>query len=101
MTTGSSFVFGLARIAREHLQAVETRQLQIEQHQLRQPAVAAPGVRARREQIIERLDAVAGDDDLVRDLALAERAQRQLHVVRVVLDQQDLVHRAPRASARA
>ena len=47
------------------------------------------GVRVAAVQIVERLGAVAHDDDFVREVDLAERRQRQLDVVRVVFRQHD------------
>src|ERR1051326_7221892 len=49
-----------------------------------------PGVTAVAEKEVERFGAVASHEYLVRNVTLLERAQRQLLVVRVVLDQQDL-----------
>src|SRR6185503_16432802 len=44
------------------------------------------------EEIIERLDPVARHDNLICDIALGERTERQVHIVRVVFDQQYFVH---------
>src|SRR5215211_1806763 len=44
---------------------------------------------AAREQVIERLDPIAGDHDLVLDAGLLERPQGEQLVVGVVLDQED------------
>jgi hypothetical protein len=43
------------------------------------------------EQVVERLDAVAGDDHLVQDVALLEGAKRESLVVRAVLNKEDRV----------
>ena len=50
----------------------------------------AAGVRAVAEQEFDRLDAVAHHHDLVREIVLAQAEQRQLFVVPVVLDQQNV-----------
>ena len=51
-------------------------------------AIAA-GVLAGAEEIVQRLHAVVGDDDLVQDVALLEGEQGQFLVVGIVFDQQD------------
>ena len=43
---------------------------------------------AAREQVVEGLDPVAGDDDLVRDVVLSERPQGEQLVVGIVFDQE-------------
>src|SRR3712207_3331590 len=56
------------------------------------------GVRARAEEVVEGLDAVAGNHHLARDVVLPERPQREELLVGVVLDQQyDLVRHPERA----
>ena len=54
-------------------------------------------VLAVAEQEFDRFDAVAHHDDVVRKIVLAQAEQRQLLVVRIVLDQQNvaLAHRPP------
>jgi hypothetical protein len=47
------------------------------------------GLRPAEEEVVQRLDAIAGDDHRVEHVALLERAQRQRLVPRVVFDQQD------------
>jgi len=49
----------------------------------------APGVSAGAEEEIDRFAAVAGDDDLVREVGLAQRAQGKFLIVRIVLDEED------------
>src|SRR5205823_11935945 len=73
----------------QHFEAVHLGQLQVEQDHARHDADLAPGVTALAKEKVERLGAVARHEQLVRDVALLERAQRQLLVLRVVLDQQD------------
>jgi hypothetical protein len=49
-------------------------------------------VRAQAKEIVQRLGAIARDDDVVLDVVLLERAEGQRLVVGVVLDEQnDLV----------
>jgi len=47
----------------------------------------APGVSAGAEEEIDRFAPVASDDDLVREIGLAQRAQRKFLVGRIVLDE--------------
>src|SRR5437764_88295 len=49
----------------------------------------------RVEEEFQRLRPVAGDEHLMREIAGLEGAQGQLHIARVVLDQQDLDFRRP------
>jgi hypothetical protein len=49
----------------------------------------APGVFAGAEEEIDRLAPVAGDDDFVREVGLAQRAQRKFLVSRIVLDEEN------------
>ena len=41
-------------------------------------------------KIIQRLRAVADDRDLVGQMVLLQRGQRQFHILRIVFDQQDV-----------
>ncbi len=49
-----------------------------------------PGPRALAEDVVERLGAVAGDADVVREPRKAQGAQREVKVLGVVLDEEDL-----------
>jgi hypothetical protein len=49
----------------------------------------ALGVSAGAEEEIDRLAAVASDDDFVREIDLAQRAQRKFLVGRIVLDEEN------------
>jgi len=49
----------------------------------------APGVSAGAEEEIDRFAPVASDDDLVREVGLAQRAQRKFLVGRIVLDEEN------------
>jgi hypothetical protein len=49
----------------------------------------APGVSAGAEEEIDRFAAVASDDDLVREVGPAQRAQRKFLVGRIVLDKEN------------
>jgi len=49
----------------------------------------ALGVSAGAEEKIDRFAAVASDGDFVREIGLAQRAQRKFLVGRIVLDEKD------------
>jgi hypothetical protein len=49
----------------------------------------APGVSAGAEEEIDRFAPVASDDDFVREVDLAQRAQRKFLVIRIVLDEEN------------
>ncbi|HKB73749.1 MAG TPA: hypothetical protein VKC82_05695 [Burkholderiales bacterium] len=49
----------------------------------------ALGVSAGAEEEIDRFAAVASDDDFVREIGLAQRAQRKFLVGRIVLDEEN------------
>ena len=73
----------------EHFQPVHLGQFQVEQDHLGRVLDLARGVRAFAENELQRLRAVAGDLDAIRELGFAQGAQRQFQVLRVVFDQQD------------
>src|SRR5262249_9166663 len=75
----------------QHFEPVHFRHLQVEQHDSRVAGLPA-GEAAAPAQVLERLLAVARDDDLVGQVVLGEGRQRQLDVFRVVLDEQDAPH---------
>ena len=75
--------------ALQHFQAIDLRQIDVEQHDLRRVAQIALGVGSGREQIVERFLPVSNHDDLVADVRAPERDQRQLFVVGIVLGKQD------------
>src|SRR5262249_49351799 len=68
----------------QDLQSVHLGQLQIEQEHGRVVGGAA-GETPAAVQIVERLGAVPRDDDLVGEVVVGQRRQRQLHVVGIVL----------------
>jgi hypothetical protein len=49
----------------------------------------ALGVSAGAEEEIDRFAAVASDDDFVREIGLAQRAQRKFLISRIVLDEEN------------
>jgi hypothetical protein len=49
----------------------------------------APGVSAGAEEEIDRFAPVASDDNFVREVDLAQRAQRKFLVGRIVLDEEN------------
>jgi hypothetical protein len=73
--------------ALEHLQPVQARQLQIEQHHRRVP-LRTLGVGALPVEVIERLLAVPDDGHLVREVRLVEGGERERGVVLAVLHHQ-------------
>ena len=75
--------------AAQDLQAVDLRQLQVEQDDGWKLAGISARVRSGAEEVVERGGPVARDDDLVRDAALLEGQDRQLLVAGVVFDEQD------------
>ena len=77
-----------ARDHGQHFQAVDFRQLQIEQGDGR-VAFGAIGELTAAQQVVERFGAVAHDHDFIGELAAGQGHQGQLEVVRVILDQQD------------
>src|SRR5207237_1243897 len=73
---------GVGPDAPQHLEAVDLGELQVEQHELGRGG--APGVGAGAEQPVEGLGPVAGQEDLVLDVVLRERAAGQRLVGGVV-----------------
>ena len=88
---------GSLRDPPQDLEPVHLGQLQVQQDHLGDVFDPAAGVRPFAEEELQRLRAVASDLDAVAQVGLLERAQRQLEVVGVVLDEQDL-DRAVRCS---
>ena len=90
MTTGRSLVRGSARTRRSTSSPSTLRQLEIEEDDPWERAGGAAVFRAGGEQVVERLDAVAGDDDpaVARQAGQREDTEHQRHVVGVVLDEQ-------------
>src|SRR4029077_17118763 len=74
----------------QNLEAVDLRELQIQEDYAGRDADVTERMRLLTEEEVERLRTVARHEDLVREVAGAEGPQGELHVVRVVLDQQDL-----------
>ena len=68
------------------------RQIQIQQHQI---GAGRSHVLTFASQEAERLFAVGGDVQVVRELAVSHRDLRQQDVAGVVLDKQDLHQQAP------
>ena len=90
MTMGSRLV--RLSNAPQHLEAVHSGQLQVQQDDLRTDAGIPVCVAALRKQVVQRLDSIVRHDNLVQDVVLLQRTQGQCLVVGVVLDQQyDLV----------
>jgi len=73
----------------QHLQAVDPRKLQIEEHDLRLEARVATEVRTGPMQVVEGLYPVVSNDHMIRDVVLPERSKRELLVVRIVLHEED------------
>ena len=83
MTTGSARVSGSALMRRRTSVAVDARQFQIEQHECGQRASGGA------EQLVDGFAAVTGNANGLMDVGAAERANRQLDIVRIVVHQQD------------
>ena len=88
MTTGRSLQGGVVLHRLQDLEAVHLGHLQIQQNQ---PRGAGQSVlkRAPLVQVVQRLGAIAHDDDVVGEPVFAERRQRQFGIVRVVLGQKN------------
>src|SRR5258706_9640934 len=71
----------------EHLEAIDLRQLQVEQHDLR-IWFAPARVHATFDKPIERVGTVSDDDDAVAHVVLGKCAQGESLVVGVVLDEE-------------
>jgi hypothetical protein len=81
MTTGREPGARVAAQALEHLEAMDLRQAQVEQHQ-------PEWLCHRPQQYLDGLGAVACHEHGIGDVVLIQRPQRQLLVVRVVFHQQ-------------
>src|SRR6266850_2171760 len=79
----------------QHLQPVHLRELQVEQNHARRDADLAQRMALLAEKEFQGFGAVAGDEHLIREIPGLEGAQGQLHIARVVLDQQNLDFRMP------
>src|SRR5436190_14550136 len=79
----------------QDLQPVHFGELQVEQNHARRDPEIAQRMAMLAEEEFQRLGPVAGDEHLIREIAGLEGAQGQLHIARVVLDQQDLDFRMP------
>jgi len=77
---------GIALDLLQHLDAVQARQVQVEQHE---PGPAGGGVLPLAAQEGQRLDSVADDGQLVGNLVVLERLSDQHDVAGIVLDQQN------------
>ena len=90
MTTGhgAEALVGLHPL--QDLGAVHFRKLQVEENEPRKVREPAGCEGARAEQVVQRLGAVAQDHDIPRNVALRQGVQRQLGVVCVVFDENDL-----------
>src|SRR5690348_11248358 len=74
----------------QDLETVDLRELEIQKDYAGRDTDVTQRMRLVTEKEVERLRAVARHEDLVREVAGAKGPQGELHVVRVVLDQQDL-----------
>jgi hypothetical protein len=73
--------------AAEHLQAIDFREIEIEQNDFGRCLRIPSSVAAGEEKVVQRLSAVAHDDNLVGHLAAFEGAQSEVDVVRIVFDE--------------
>src|SRR6266576_2253566 len=74
----------------QDLQPVHFRELQVEQNHARRDADLAQRMALVPEEELQGLGSVAGDEHLIREIPGLEGAEGELHIARVVLDQQDL-----------
>src|SRR5207253_2782891 len=74
----------------QHFQPVHFRELQIEQNHARRDADVAQRMALLAKEEFQGLGPVASHEHLIREIPGLEGAQGELHVARVVLDQQDL-----------
>jgi hypothetical protein len=75
--------------AAQHLEPVERSHVEVEQDQVRQRVPAALVETAAPEEIIESLEPAAGDARLVADAVPANRLQRAVKLLVVVVDHHD------------
>ena len=94
-TTGMRRVDGSALILPEHFEAVDARELQIQEHHSRQALGCAIAEGASSKKVVERFDSVTRDLDSLRRLVRGEGIHRQFQIVRVVLDNQNVSHAPP------
>src|SRR5882672_9246093 len=73
----------------EHVESTQLGKLEVEHDHCGHLRGIAPGVSAGAEEEIYRFAAVASDDNLVREVGLAQRAQRKFLVARIVLDEEN------------
>src|SRR3989454_2773040 len=86
---GNQFRPGIGAQLLQYLEAAQFRQFQIEENDRGHALEVAPCVLAPAEDELERLVTVARDDDFVRYFSLPQRAQGELLVIGVVLDDHD------------
>jgi hypothetical protein len=73
----------------EDVEATQLGKLEVEHDHRGHLRRIALGVSAGAEEVVDRFAAVAGDDDVVREVGLAQRAQCKFLIVRIVLDEED------------
>ena len=73
----------------EHVESAQLGKLEVEHDHRGHLRRIAPGVFAGAEEKIDRFAAVASDDDLVREVGPAQRAQRKFLVGGIVLDEEN------------
>src|SRR6266850_2159116 len=73
----------------EDVESTQLGKLEVEHDHCGHLRRIAPGVSAGAEEEIDRFGAVASDDDFVREVGLAQRAQCKFLIVRIVLDEED------------
>ena len=94
MTTGIAFSAALERIVFEHFQAVDFRQLQVEQDDGGVSWIACAPF-AFATQVIDSFLAVARHDHFVGKLAFAERHEGQFEIAGIVFDKQNGFQHGP------
>src|ERR1041385_437237 len=86
---GDGFRAWIGAHALEHVESAQLGKLEVEHDHSGHLRRIAPGVSAAAEEEIDRFAAVAGDDNFVREIGLAQRAQRKFLVGRIVLDEEN------------
>jgi hypothetical protein len=73
----------------EHVESTQLGKLEVEHDHCGHLRRIAPGVSAGAEEEIDRFAPVASDNNFVREVGLAQRAQREFLVGRIVLDEEN------------
>jgi len=86
---GEELGLGSGTQTAQHLQAIDLRQLQIENDDLRDDGRVAVGVGAGGEQIVQGFGAIASHHHFVGDVVLAEGPKGESFIIGIIFDQQN------------